>query len=302
MSHKVRSQYSRTDQSYQEGRCNICSFMQKPPAAPRLVVHQHNSAKEVRVLQGVEEANNNKPYMCPTCSATHLARPPGGLNLVVGDGNLHSIHNPRNSRTRCPPDPLHIDWMTIPNATIPELELAWSVEYENCQQPMRILLSAGTADLARGRSRDQIVESIMHFRYLVSEQNKLHPSSENDFVVGTVLNPPKLVRFPVDGKPSTRNINFLAELKELNAWIIYFNDQKGKITPRFHRLGIKNGFRNDKDGNKVKVHCHILSQWSQDEPNGQKMHLSQPLKVKMGTMVTKHFLGELERMGPISPV
>ena len=35
--------------------------------------------------------------------------------------------------------------------------------------------------------------------------------------------------------------------------IIYFNDQKGKITPRFHRLGIKNaGLEKIKTATRLK--------------------------------------------------
>ena len=299
MSHRVRSQYSRSIDHGQENECTICSFQQTPPLPPKPVHHEHSSAREVRVLQGVEDKDGNPNYMCTSCSSVHSSLPPQGLHIVVGDGNVHNIHNPRGSRVRCPPDPLHIDWLTVYGATIPELEHAWKVEYGEYKKAMRILLTGGTADFALGRSRNEIVESIMRFRIVVTAQNKYHPNTENDFVVTTVLNPPKLAWFEDNGQLPNNHPNLLNELKELNAWIIYFNEQKGKNTPRIHRLGVKNCFRNDKDRNKKKVLCHIFNQWCESEPRGMQMHLSEQLKVRLVKLITRHFQAEIERLGPI---
>ena len=285
-----RAPYSR-----EERQCNICSYKQKHPAAPKSVFHEHSSSREARVLQGVEEQTRNLEHYCPTCSTRHLTRLPQGLNVILGDTNLHNIHNPRGSRTRCPPDPVHIDWLTINKATIPDLELAWRAEYEECAQPMRILLAAGTEDLAIGRSRNDIVESIMRFRIIVTAQNKQHPHSENEFVVATIPNPPKLAWFPGNGELPQGHVNLLPELKELNAWIIYFNEQKGKITPRFHRLGIKNGSRRNAEGKRERILCHLFGHWSPDVPKSQRLYLGEEMRVRMGVQATRHFMGELDR-------
>jgi hypothetical protein len=279
--------------------CSICSYRQRPPMTPRQVKHSHSSAREIRILQGVEYEEENLQYMCTTCQVRHAARPEQGLNVLVGDSNLHNIHNPRGDTHRCPPDPVHIDWLTVCGATIPELEYAWDLDYGKSVRPMRILLSGGLNDLIKGKSRTDIVASILHFRIAVDHQNQYHPMVKNELVVATVLNAPKLVWFPDNGPPPPNYNNLLDEVKELNAWIIYFNQQKGKITPRFHRLGVKNGTQKKQDGSIIRVLKHQFKQWRQSEPDHDKVHLTDEWRVRMGIQVTRHFKGEMDRFGLI---
>ena len=282
---------------YAAPRCDICSYRQRPPAPSRLVSHRHSSPREIRILQGVEYEEENRSYMCTTCVTNHPARSSDGLNVLVGASNLHNIHTPRDDTVRCPPDPIHIDWLTVCGATIPELEYAWELDYGKSTRPMRILLSAGLNDLARGKSRTAIVASILQFRRVVDLQNRYHPHTNNEFVVATVLNPPKFVWFEDNGPPPPNYVNLLSEIKELNSWIVYFNQQRGKITPRFHRFGVKDGTRRDKDGKFKKVKCHLMERWRQTEPDQDKLHLSDKWRVRMGTAVIRHFQGEIERFG-----
>ena len=220
----------------------------------------------------------NLTYICPTCVTSHPARPDIGLNIVVGNSQLHNLHNPRTHDPRvprCDPDPFHIEWLTVCGATVPELEDAWLADYRKQVRPMRILLSAGTDDFARGKTRDEIVESIMHFKNTVDKQNDYHPEVKNEFVIATLLNPPKICWFADNGPAPANHTNMLADLKEINSWIINFNKWNGKdITPRFHRFGVRDGWQLDQAGNRVKVKRHIMSQWLQSEPRGERMHLS----------------------------
>ena len=278
-------------------RCDICSYRQRPPAPSRLVNHRHSSPREIRILQGVEYEDENLAYMCPTCVTDHPARSPDGLNVLVGASNLHDIHHPRDASVSCPPDPVHIDWLTVCGATISDLQYAWELDYGKSTRPMRILLSAGLNDLARGKTRTAVVASILQFRTVVDRQNQYHPHTNNEFVVATVLNPPKLVWFEDNGPPPPDHKNLLNEIKELNSWIVYFNQQRDKITPRFHRFGVKDGTRRDKDGKFQKVKCHLMNRWRQTEPDSDKLHLSDKWRVRMGTAVTRHFQGEIERFG-----
>ena len=95
-------------------------------------------------------------------------------------------------------------------------------------------------------------------------------------------------------------MNKLAEIKELNSWIVYYNNLNGKnITPRFHRFGVRDGWTMDKEGKRVRVKKHIQVQWNMQEPILQRVHLTPQVRVKMGTAVTRHFLGEQERYGKI---
>ena len=280
--------------------CSICSHRQTPPLTPRPVGHSHNSPREIRIMQGVEYCEENVLYMCTTCRVSHKVRPDNGLNILLGDTNLHNIHCPRGDKPRSPPDPLHIDWLTISGATIKELEYAWQLDYAKYTRPMRILLSAGLADLVQGRSRTDIVADILHFWAVVNKQNDYHLLTKNEFVVATILNPPKLVWFEDNGPPPPNHVNMLSELKELNSWIAYFNQQKDKLTPRLHRFGVKNGTQKvyPKEGvpHTVRVQHHLMKQW-EAVPVRDKLYLSDTWKVRLGLAVVRHFEGELKRYG-----
>ena len=55
------------------------------------VQHRHNSAREVRIMQGVEFGEANRSYMCTTCMTNHFARPEQGLNICLSTSQLHNI-------------------------------------------------------------------------------------------------------------------------------------------------------------------------------------------------------------------
>ena len=75
---------------------------------------------------------------------------PTGLDVCVSDSTLHDFHLPREPGVVCPPDKSHVDWLTIPGATVEELLFAWQVEYAKVTRPMRVLLVAGLNDLIKG--------------------------------------------------------------------------------------------------------------------------------------------------------
>ena len=176
------------------------------------------------------DKSDTKTYMCTTCSTVHPARPEVGHNVLVGTSQLHNLHNPPSHISqRMPPDPLHIDWITICDASIAELEHAWLRDYKNQTKSMRILLVAGLEDLARGKTRDQVVESLMHFKpTVVDRQSRKIPGIKNELVIATLLNPPKFVWFQDNGPQPRLHRNLLPDIKELNSWIVFFNKQNGK--------------------------------------------------------------------------
>ena len=107
--------------------------------------------------------------------------------------NLHNIHIPWDPSVKRPPDPIHIDLVTVCGATIPKLEYAWELDYHRSDKPMEILRSAVLNDLMQGKTRTDIVTSFLHFKQTLDYQNKHHPGKENEFLVATILNPPILV-------------------------------------------------------------------------------------------------------------
>ena len=129
--------------------------------------------------------------MCPTCMTMHPSRPDIGLNVCLSDSMLHNIHHPRDPLVVCPPDPFHVDWVTISGGTIPDLTHAFTVDYWRQPRPMRILVSAGLNDILRGATRDTIVERFIHMKEVIESQNAYHPEKKNEMVIATIINPPK---------------------------------------------------------------------------------------------------------------
>ena len=269
--------------------CDICSYRQTGDDRPRPIFHLHSSAREVRIMQGVEYSTKNRNYFCTTCMTTHPTYLDYGLNVCLSDSQLHNFHHPRDPLVDCPPDSLHVDWLTISGGTIADLRHGYLVDYRKQPRAQRILVSAGFNDLMRGASRDTVVERFIHLKETIDAQNAHHPNSKNELVIATILNPPKLVWFSGNGDAPPNFQNRLQELKDLNSWIKFYNSQNGRIcTPAFHRFGIRT----------IKgVLAHHFSQWRQSEPVADMVHLNDRMRVRMGQAVLRHFSGEIDRFG-----
>jgi hypothetical protein len=251
-------------------------------------------------MQGVEYSTTNTTYMCPTCMIVHNIWPDYGLNVCLGTSQLHNIHHPWDPTVICPPDPIHVDWVTVSGGTITDLTNAFIMDYKKQPRPMRIFISAGLNDLVRGATRDTIVERYIHLKELIDAQNVYHPHARNELLIAAMLNPPKLVWYPDNGPAPHGHINRLQDLKEINSWIAYYNAQNGRVyTPRFNRFGVRCGKRVLYNGSVVEYQHHQWNQWRQSEPDHDKLHLTDYWRVKLGGAVVKHFQGELARFGTL---
>ena len=277
-------------------KCNICSYRQLHYNDRAPVYHHHFSSREVRILQGLEYSTTNRDYLCPTCQAHHPLLPDTGLNVCLAGSELHDFHHPNDSDEVCPPDRLHIDWVTLPGETVASLENAWSLDYRKCKRPMRILLVAGIDDIANGGSKDSLTNSILRLKNSIDDNNAYHPNFKNEFVVATVSNSPKYVWFPDAGPMPSGHPNKLEEFMDINRWIVEFNASYGNITPRFHRFGLKNGsyYQN---GRTIPYTIHQKSQWRQEHPLHETVLLNDHWRIRMGVAVAKHFEGEIGRKG-----
>ena len=63
-----------------------------------------------------------------------------------------------------------------------------------------------------GKTRDEVVESFLHFKNTVDKQNDFHPEIKNEFVIATVLNPPNICWFADNGPAAANNTNMIADL------------------------------------------------------------------------------------------
>ena len=277
-------------------KCNICTGRQLRPKPAVSVYHHHYSSREVRIMQGKEYSKPSTQFMCPTCQNYHPIRPTYGLNICLGTSQLHEFHTPREEGVTCTPDELHVDWVTIPGARISTLETAWQVDYAKYKFPMRVLLVAGLNDLIKGGNKESVTNSILNLKLAIDDQNKYHPDTPNEFVVSTLLNPPKLVWFPDTGKPPHGHINRYDEISSINQWIVEFNDGYGNPTPRFHRFGVKCG-RKLVNGVQVPLHTHQMRRWRQSEPVIDRLHLNDEWRIRLGKSVIHHFQSEQARRG-----
>ena len=282
-------------------QCEICSFHQPYEEERRAVYHRHFSAREMRLMQGVDYTSvSNRVHLCPTCMNHHPVRPQNGLNVCLGSSQLYDFHHPREPGVECPPDKMHVDWLTIAGGTIADLEYAWSLDYQRSARPMRVLLASGLNDLLKGGTMETLTNSILQLKNTVDENNKYHPEVLNEFVVATLLNPPILAWFPDFGQAPTGHNNRLQELRDINNWIVEFNNSYGNVTPRFHRFGLKTG-KYWRNGVMVPYTIHQISQWRQSEPLAEKLHLSDKWRIRLGGAVLNHFEAELNRKGPLLP-
>ena len=115
--------------------------------------------------------------MCPTCEKHHPSRPCCGLNVCLSDSQLHKFHWTREPGVSRPPDSLHVAWVTIPGATVSNLEHDWHVDYAKNMIPMRVLLVAGINDMLKGGNMTSITNSILHLKNRFDEQNTFHPKT-----------------------------------------------------------------------------------------------------------------------------
>ena len=270
-------------------KCKICSYMQPENRTARPVYHRHWSTRQVRVLQGVEYGSGDRSYMCPSCQVPHQAVVPYGLDICLSDSTLHEFHHPREQGVHCPPDSSHVDWVTIPGASVEELLYAWGAEYSRERRPMRVLLVAGLNDLIKGGNFDTLTTDFKRFDIYVRHQERYHPGKNNSFAIAPLIPAPKLVWYPDNGPTSANYVNRLDEMTRLNEWVQTFNMKKGiNQVPRFHTFGIRSHKRKVQ-GQEVVFKTHRWNEWRASEEYEEKLHLVDKVRVRMGSHVLKYF-------------
>ena len=273
--------------AFRRPRCNICSFKQSTSLMP--VYHRHHSTHQVRVDQGVEYASKNCSYMCPSCKIQHVAKLPYGLDICISDSTLHNVHYPKEPGVNGLRDTSHVDWLTIPGATVEQLLYAWQVEYANESRPMRLLLVAGLNNFLKGGNIETLTSQIVRFGEKVKYQDILKPQRSNSFAVAPLLLAPKLVWFPENGNPSSNYVNRMDEVEDVNNWITIYNMSNNiKNVPDFHHMGTRLNKR-VVYGVQTEFKTHCWNQWRASESRENKLHLADFWRVKMGQDVVKYF-------------
>lgn len=123
-------------------------------------------------------------YPCFTCSGTpHSCKVLVGVrNAVLVSSSTMNNCQGRRSFHGYQGDPIHLDYITIPGATVKELHHAFRAEYGNIHRPVDVILVAGLNDISRVSSADKIIRDIIDF----------NGTASNIFTF--VISPPRLER------------------------------------------------------------------------------------------------------------
>ena len=271
--------------------------------------HYHFSAKQVRVLAGVEETDG--VYLCPICGEkglpgkTHTANNSGRIKICLSSSTLHEFW----IEGWYGGDKTHIDWLTSPGATIQSLEYMFRLDYHHEKKGMDVLLVAGLNNV-KNESVDTIMERIRAFGdTVITQAEEYHPEQPSTFHVATLPYPSQFCWFPADGPLPYQNYdNKLAMMEELNWKIAAYNQEMfdrqiklyerlggGKtykvcLAPKFHTYGIRTSSFTNKRGKNVTVSTHRWEWWRSTEPRSRMLHLDDLRRNSMGSAVNNYFL------------
>ena len=191
-------------------------------------------------------------------------------------------------------DPIHIDYITIPGATIKDLHHAFLAEYGNVHRPIDVLLVAGLNDVLKGSTSDQILKDMEAFKESVRNLCILDETCSS-FAVSTLPFPPKLVKFDAE----TRNIqtNYIQVLIDLTTSIRELNRMDAHpmipthLASCFHTWGMRIN-RHPRIIGPVNlleyVSTHRLPLWRELKPKNM-LHLNDHLRLKMGRSSMEYY-------------
>ena len=274
-------------------RCDICSYKQLGGQEKKALYHKHYSSKSVREIQGVESEPGD--YFCPTCKKVHSSTQPR-LKICLSSSTLHEFWAPRKEDITYGGDSEHIDYITIPGASIIDLIEAWKIEYYEEKRGMDVFIVAGLNNVKDGDDPQTIMRDYDHLVQMVHHQAyKYHQNVHNSCAIATLIYPPQLCWFPDQGSCPPDFSCHLEDIRWINFQIERLNDERGIKVPNFTTFGLRVGNRTTKDtyGNITVRHTttHRYEHWREDEFRWM-LHLDDQRRIKMGKQVGRYFLHE----------
>ena len=278
------------------GSCNICSYTQVYPNERVPLYHRHFSSLRLREYQGAEDTGNR--YLCPSCKSRHTPYPEERIKIVVSDSSLHQFFAPPGfTAAQYPGDTMHVDYISIPEATIETIMHAFRLDYEHKKhtKPMDVLIVAGYNDLVIDHGRDYIMYRYKEFNKLVMGIGKeIHPSSLNTVAVASLLYPPQLTWYPDNGQPPANHVNRMEKLLWLNKAIHELNLANNVPDyPRFHTYGIRTATRRSRDvfgqEHHRRIKSHRWEHWEDLDPS-RMLNLRNERRFKMGKAANNYFI------------
>ena len=260
---------------------------------PVPIYHRHFSSLRLRMFSGVEESNSR--YLCPSCKSHHWPYPYERVKIVVTDSTLHQFFAPPGAATgisnQYQGDLIHVDYISIPGATIEDLIRAFKADYEQLPQikPLDVVLVAGYNDLVKGYSRELITHTFRKFTRAVLQQG-----STNTVGISTLMYPPQLAWYPDNGPEPPNYHNQMEKIHWINTEIKSLNVFNGaEHCPGFHTYGVRRVTRTWTDVfgqvTQRQIKQHRWEHWRETSPT-RMLHLTNERRYKMGAAINNYFV------------
>ena len=289
--HKIRSANEN-----QTRYCNICSeFIMPGDYTSSIVHHTHNSSKAYRISSPADRWGN---YPCITCKSTPHSHKIGVRYPVLVSSSILINWQGIRSMSGYEGDEIHIDYQTIPGATVRELEHAFMAEYGNVHRAVDVLLVAGLNDILRGATDHEILEDIQHFRDSVksisARSGELYQGS---FAAATLPFPPKITvikdahRKIVNDRKDLM-ISLTSMIREFNRSGNHYPVIPTRLAPCFHTWGIRTKKSSTSfTGPRMLMEGwinHRLGSWRETKPKDM-LHLDDSVRIRMGKTCLGYF-------------
>ena len=277
-----------------ERYCEICSeYIMPGDNASSTVCHTHNSSKDYRIAAPADIWGN---YHCFTCKNTPHSHKIGTRYPVLVSSSILNNWQGCRSMTGYQGDDIHIDYITIPGATVRELEHAFMAEYSNVHRPVDVLLVGGLNDILRGATDSEIIEDISHFRNSVKSisagTGDIHQGS---FAAATLPFPPKITVIENDQRRIVNNrrdlmVSLTAKIRESNCSDMH-PIIPTRLAPCFHTWGIRTKKSSHFTGPKTLMEgwlTHRMGQWRETRPKDM-LHLENNARIRMGRACIEYY-------------
>lgn len=263
--------------------CEICPpirYLEDQIVAP---YHKHFSSKAVRL-------DGDNVYDCPTCARSHQTQTLGSLSICVCASTLHEFWAPWDESVTFTGCAHHVDYLSIPGATIQEMRSAFLSEYKDEQRTLNVLVIPGYNDLMRGSEVPEIMREIGIFRDLVELQAyRNHPHLPNTFGCSTMPYPPRLCRMPGQNLSLPDFEDYFPQQHFINKQLIELNAGSCLPSIDFSCMGLK-WERNERG---VMAATPDYAKWREMNPR-RMLHLSDNMRIRMARQVERYFVA-LER-------
>ena len=213
---------------------------------------------------------------------------------MLSDSTLHNFFAPPTcTKTNYEGDTQHVDYLTIPGATLETIFHAYKHEYSHHTKPVDLFIVAGYNDLVRNVGRDTIFNIIKGFveyvRALPNEDNAM-----NTVTVGSLLYPPQLAWFADNGPEPENYNNQKDKIDWINGKIDALNTENGMENyPGIHKHGMRVTTVKYVDGYGQPQQKHIKKhRWEhwREKDRRNMLHLVNERRFVLGRAINEFFI------------